>query len=85
MTLLASGMSIAHAADDPFAAATEKTKEIGEALSGDLALYLCAIAIIIAGLGAIFGKIEKKTAAQIAGGAILVGSAFSIAEWVFAS
>lgn len=80
MTMLAGGMS--YAADDPFEAATEKTNEIVESLTGGLAIALCTVAIIVAGLGMLFGKIQKETAFKIIGGAIIIGSAAGIADWL---
>lgn len=67
---------------DVFDRTTTKANEISAALTGGLAAVVLTIVIIIAGMGMWFKWFDKKTAMMIIGGALLVGAAGSIANFL---
>lgn len=69
---------------DPFQKATEKTDQISGYLAGGIAIALTVLVITVAGFALMFNKLRQETALRIMGGAIVIGSASSIAAFIFA-
>lgn len=69
-------------AEDPFAQATSKVSDINTGLVGNLAVAVVTLAIIVAGFLTLTGRINMKTGVSIIAGAIILGSASTLASWI---
>ncbi len=69
--------------DDPFETATDKTNLLVEYLSGDFAIALCTLVIVIAGVLLMFNKLSMKWAISIGGGATIILVAGQAAQFLF--
>ena len=69
-------------ADDPFATATEKTDEMVGYLSGNFAVAICTLVIVVAAIAMLMNKLRMDWGLRIIGGAIVIGSAAGIADFL---
>lgn len=69
-------------ANDPFAAAEDKTQDLLDFLTGGFAALILTIVLVIVGLCLLKGWIQVGWAISIAVGAIIIGSAAHIADWL---
>lgn len=69
-------------ANDPFAAAEDKTQELLDFLTGGFAALIVTIVLVIVGLCLLKGWIQVGWAISIAVGAIVIGSAPHLASWL---
>lgn len=76
--------NIAHAAADPFAKATEKGNSLSELLRGRIAVTITGIVIAVVGILMLMSRISHLVGVRILIGAIIIGSATTVAEWMFA-
>lgn len=67
---------------DPFAAATKKTNELNSDLAGGIAMAVTVLVIIICGFAIMFGKISQRLGLSVIGGALVIGSATTIASFL---
>ncbi|WP_022669452.1 TrbC/VirB2 family protein [Desulfospira joergensenii] len=70
-------------ADDPFESATKKADELTKYLSGDFAIAVCTVIIVVAAIALMFNKLRMEWALRIIGGAIIIASGAAIADWAF--
>ena len=69
---------------DPFAKAADKTEEFVGMIAGKFAIAIATLAIVVAGIAMMMGKLRMEWFLKIAGGAILIGSAGAVASWMMA-
>jgi len=74
--------ALADGVNDPFEKATEKTEEATALLTGQFAVAICTLVIVIAAIALMMNKLRMEWAMRIIAGALLVGSAAGIATWV---
>lgn len=67
---------------DPFAKAADKTEEFVGMIAGKLAIAIATLAIVVAGIAMMMGKLRMEWFLKIAGGAMLIGSAGGVAAWM---
>ena len=84
VTFFFSNLATVFGGSDPFETATDKADELTEYLSGDFAVALCTVVIVVAAIALMMNKLRMEWALRIIGGAIIVGSAAKVAEWAFA-
>lgn len=77
-------INLAHAAADPFAKATEKGNSLSELLRGKIAVTITGIVIAVVGILMLMSRISHLVGVRILIGAIIIGSATGVAEWMFA-
>lgn len=69
---------------DPFTAATAKADEATTYLTGTIAISITAMVIAVVGILMLMGRVSHMLGVRIMGGALLIGSAVSIAAWLYA-
>jgi len=67
---------------DPFEKPTTLANKIAEGLSGELAVAVLTIVIIVVGFLSLRGRIPKEHAIAVAISAVIIGSAAQIANWL---
>lgn len=76
-------MNLAMAAEDPFKKATDKGNSLVEALTGNLAAVVTGLVIVIVGFLMLTSRISHLVGVRILLGTIVIGSAMSIAQWMY--
>lgn len=71
------------AGSDPFEKATSKGNSLAEFLTGSLAAVVTGLVIIITGFLMLTSRISHLIGVRIILGAILIGSAMSVAQWLY--
>lgn len=71
------------AESDPFKKATDKGNSLAEMLTGNLAAVVTGLVIIITGFLMLTSRISHLVGVRILLGAVVIGSAMSIAQWMF--
>jgi hypothetical protein len=75
---------MAYAEENPFALATEKTKELTDYLTGGgLLVAICTLVIIVASVALAFNKLQIVWWIRIVAAAIIIGSAGAISGFLF--